>query len=412
MAKVNWKNVSITISVIAIIIVLSILGASYAYFGGLIGNSSTTSVQVSAKTIDGLTFSKGDDINIIANQDNFNSVSGNLSASTTSTVTLSGNNAASSSYYYKVYLVISDNNYVYTQGTTPELLLTVSKNNTIIINNLDITTRKGIVDIPISSSSSALKHTITASSGGSSIDSFTATITFVNLNANQNDNAGKKLSANLYFERIDLLPSRYQEVEYIANSGTQYINLDLTPTSTMSTEIIYMDTAATSSNYVLGSRTDPSSTINYAISGAQATLAISLSYAGASSYTFGLTRTANILYRVEIDINHNTSGYRIHGKLQNLTNGGTYEGYGSYTQTVLASNVAPLCVFGFNSSNIHKGMRLYKLNLYEGNSRIAQLIPCYDTQDNNKIGLYDTVRGMFLTNAGSGTFTKGANVNG
>jgi hypothetical protein len=40
---------------------------------------------------------------------------------------------------------------------------------------------------------------------------------------------------------------------------------------------------------------------------------------------------------------------------------------------------------------------------------VCDLIPCYRKSD-GVIGMYDLVRGLFLTNAGSGSFTKGANV--
>ena len=40
---------------------------------------------------------------------------------------------------------------------------------------------------------------------------------------------------------------------------------------------------------------------------------------------------------------------------------------------------------------------------------IRSFVPCYRKSD-NAIGLYDTVEGAFYTNAGTGAFTKGADV--
>ena len=41
---------------------------------------------------------------------------------------------------------------------------------------------------------------------------------------------------------------------------------------------------------------------------------------------------------------------------------------------------------------------------------IVSLVPCYRKSD-NVIGAYDTVTDTFYTNAGTGTFTKGNDVN-
>ena len=40
---------------------------------------------------------------------------------------------------------------------------------------------------------------------------------------------------------------------------------------------------------------------------------------------------------------------------------------------------------------------------------IRNFVPCYRKSD-NVIGLYDTVEGVFYTNAGTGSFTKGVDV--
>lgn len=47
--------------------------------------------------------------------------------------------------------------------------------------------------------------------------------------------------------------------------------------------------------------------------------------------------------------------------------------------------------------------------IYENNTLVCDLIPCYRKSD-NEIGMYDLVRQVFLTNANTGTFTKGADV--
>ena len=54
--------------------------------------------------------------------------------------------------------------------------------------------------------------------------------------------------------------------------------------------------------------------------------------------------------------------------------------------------------------------RVYYFKYYDKNDAlICDLYPCYRKSD-GVIGMYDKVRNLFLTNAGSGSFTKGANV--
>ncbi len=63
---------------------------------------------------------------------------------------------------------------------------------------------------------------------------------------------------------------------------------------------------------------------------------------------------------------------------------------------------------GTPSENI-SDMMLYSFKLFESGEKSLDLVPCYRKSD-DEIGLYDIVRRVFLTNAGTGTFTKGADV--
>ncbi len=53
--------------------------------------------------------------------------------------------------------------------------------------------------------------------------------------------------------------------------------------------------------------------------------------------------------------------------------------------------------------------KLYSFKIYEGNALIADYVPCYNFV--GTIGVFDIINYKFLTNAGSGSFTKGADVN-
>lgn len=87
----------------------------------------------------------------------------------------------------------------------------------------------------------------------------------------------------------------------------------------------------------------------------------------------------------------------------------------SYSATTQASPVmtANLYLFAqnYNGSARFGNVRQVRSFQYydKNNDLICDLIPCYRKSD-GVIGMYDIVRKIFLTNAGSGSFTKGADV--
>jgi hypothetical protein len=81
---------------------------------------------------------------------------------------------------------------------------------------------------------------------------------------------------------------------------------------------------------------------------------------------------------------------------------------GEYTMT----NNLYLFSQNYNGAPRFSGViRVSYFKYYDKNDElICNLVPCYRKSD-SVIGMYDLVRGIFLTNAGAGTFTKGADVN-
>lgn len=95
------KRKIIISSIIVAVLLLGIIASSYAYFQAVISNGSTSAASVSAKTLDSLVFSECADLTITANQDNFGSGKGDLTATSTCTVKLTANNSSSASYNYQ-----------------------------------------------------------------------------------------------------------------------------------------------------------------------------------------------------------------------------------------------------------------------------------------------------------------------
>ena len=197
------KNL-IFMSIAAITLVIAVLGATYAFFVAQGGGSSNTDIDVQTNTTDNLSFSVGDPISLNITQENFAQGDGNQSDSTTASALLTANNAtnnATRNYY--LYFDISNNNFIYTvDENTPELILTVIGPDNQPLTSLgdldyvtvgdvqgfDITTETGRITI-------ADNYEITTTS--STTQTWTITVTFVNLDSDQNANTGKTFDATI-----------------------------------------------------------------------------------------------------------------------------------------------------------------------------------------------------------------------
>ena len=84
------------------------------------------------------------------------------------------------------------------------------------------------------------------------------------------------------------------------------------------------------------------------------------------------------------------------------------------TATVTVTRELPIYIFAWNNNGapeyyIPSGSKIYYLRCELNGIAIADFVPCYRKAD-GVIGMFDTVAQVFYTNAGTGTFTKGADV--
>ena len=83
------------------------------------------------------------------------------------------------------------------------------------------------------------------------------------------------------------------------------------------------------------------------------------------------------------------------------------------TAANVGANTKTIPIFGvyYNGGSIadRASIRVYSLKMYENGQIRREFVPCYRKSD-NAIGLYDLVTNQFYTNAGTGTFVRGANV--
>jgi hypothetical protein len=416
----TYAKRTVIVAVTIIVMIVAIIGASYAYLAASIGSAATTQINVISGTIDNLVFIPGTDLTVTANQDNFGSGSGDKSGTITSQVKLTANNYSSSTQYYRAYLLILENTFVYTSGTTPELKLTVKRGSTTVINNMDVTTQTGVIDIPVTSGGTAIKQSITASAGSTTTENWTATVTFVNLNSNQNANAGKHFVARLYVEESPMLPSGYQEVLYLQSSGTQYIDTgyywqnenieikaDVTVTSNSSSQSLFGNEEYTSS-----SNTRNFAGIPY---GSNGTYSIYLGNGSQGSVSTTVGKRFKMDIRTTTDKNIKVFVNEV-SKLDKTYSGSVLTKATAYLTSDTSTNVGHMFLFSNHNSNrgatnagtqMVGGMRVYSFKMYDNNIMVRNLVPCVS---GSAAGMYDTVNGVFYQNAGSGTFTYGGNV--
>ncbi len=193
------------------------------------------------------------------------------------------------------------------------------------------------------------------------------------------------------------IPGEYQEVEYIYIPDTAYINTEWTPTEGTTFNIIFK---ATKNTYAFGTGSLPRLAMYYSGTG--------------SSQIYNTSNTADGIHRCSILAN----------EIVDIETYSTYLSAESYVivngekiindaqQTVNFDTTLPMLLgaWQYNASTIRQGeIYLYYAKANVGGVDVFEMIPCYRKSD-NAVGMYDTVSEKFFTNAGTGSFTKGADV--
>ncbi len=124
--RVNSKlqNKFTVLALVALLLI--VVSATYAYFSAQKGMGATADIDVQAGTTDSLVFTKGTDINISANAENFKQSGESPSGETNVTAHLVANNTTNeATETYNVYFNIMQNEFVYTKDANPELILQI-----------------------------------------------------------------------------------------------------------------------------------------------------------------------------------------------------------------------------------------------------------------------------------------------
>ena len=199
------------------------------------------------------------------------------------------------------------------------------------------------------------------------------------------------------------LPNEYQEVEYIESTGTQYIDTGYCPYKTK-TEVKFKYTGSSnvSGVYILASWT--SNNRYYPVS-----------YTGTiNGSRYNQFRTAN---KTNIYTNLGAYDSEVHSVIYNDEENKVY--FDNILKTTVTDLDTPntnsiylFAMHGSTGAENSSSCRIFSVKLMDKitNTIARNFIPCYRKSD-NEIGMYDLVNNVFYTNAGTGVFLMGTEVN-
>lgn len=190
----------------------------------------------------------------------------------------------------------------------------------------------------------------------------------------------------------------YQPVEYIESTGTQYIDTGIVP---QANDIWSLDVQFT------GDVSTGNFHINGCYLGAPATSRMSIGV-WLGKFQYACSGTAIETTSTSDNIRHKFTLDTLNQEF--LIDDTVVDSISQVSLSEELPNIA-LCgrfsTYGFENATSEK---IYGMTYIRGGTTIRELYPCYRIAD-NEIGLYDAVNKQFYTNAGTGTFAKGADVN-
>jgi hypothetical protein len=192
-------------------------------------------------------------------------------------------------------------------------------------------------------------------------------------------------------------PVGYTRLEYIENSGTQYIDTGFNPNQNTRVLMDMEFAVSTQTNIqaMFGARVAYANAAFYVFCQSNYT-----GYQHAHGVKVSTTATPNAFGRHIVDKNANT--LIVDGVSINTAASSTF------------STTYPIFLFTVNNggvpmaSNNPSKMRLYSCKIYDNGTLVRDYVPCKNAS--GVIGLYDAVNGKFYTNAGTGTFIVGSDV--
>ena len=192
------------------------------------------------------------------------------------------------------------------------------------------------------------------------------------------------------------LPSEYQQVEYIESTGTQYIDTGVIGKTGLHIVAEMGYTTIAQSNAFFGGRRSQN----------RERFFVTVWPLPLFDIGYGDDIRTNIvaqkgkIYSIDFDASTSPARFGIDG---------VYVESGAQVDT--HSNIYIFAISQYLSTVIQLSKSIFKsMTIADENGELLRnFVPCYRKSD-GEIGMYDLVNGVFYTNSGSGTFTKGEDV--
>ncbi len=195
---------------------------------------------------------------------------------------------------------------------------------------------------------------------------------------------------------------QYQRVEYIASDGEACILTDFIADNDSGVEVI-ASFPAMADRIPMGSREDSGNTRFYVV---YPLSTYSVYYGFNSGASISCSTKVDTIYRLQTNF--------LNSRLACVyEENGTRKVNASINDTLTTQSV-PVAIFGYNSASSgavtsKREYKLYSARCSRKHEVVREYIPCYRKSD-GEIGLYEKFTGQFLTNAGTGAFTAGSDV--
>lgn len=191
------------------------------------------------------------------------------------------------------------------------------------------------------------------------------------------------------------IPPDYQEVEYLAASGTQYINTGVHPEANYA-RVIAECLISSNSTSAFGAQAGSNEFALYILAAGEGNIYCGTSHVGLGSYF-----SKSTMHKYDIIANSGNCVTNIDGHIVNLSYGGSIPSTESLFLFAENSNGT---VTTKSTSRFHRFAMLDELGNY-----LCDLYSVYRKSD-SVAGMYDLVSKTFKTNDGSGIFTVGPDV--
>ena len=270
--KSNKPLAILSVLILGVFIVL-IARITYAFLAPII-NDAKTNIVVKGDTVDEFKLSVGDPLKMDATPTTLKEDGTNYVASTTATASLKANSTKNKATYgYYLYFKLENNTFKYSDGSTPEIILTITNPNgeevTSIdgltygtfsgVSGFDVTTQNGLFNIAnnyqitSNSSTTATKH------------DWNITLTYLNLPVDQSSNYGNSMEVSVLLqkEEVKLLLADYVRSLYTGTQGENGIYYHNASLTNGAGDNSYRYAGANPNNYVcFGSSESPCPTDN------------------------------------------------------------------------------------------------------------------------------------------------------